>query len=121
MSKDNIKKNEDMFGTDIPLIDPDGQIKTTNSTEVKGFNQINTYFKENPIFALSMLFIFIILMTVLVFIVKNYLKKRNPMLEYTKQQTRKLKKDQAYVSSSNKLETPDNISDCIRAFIERTK
>ena len=38
-----------------------------------------------------------------------------------KRQTKKLKKDQAYVSSTNKLETPESLTDCIRAFIERTK
>lgn len=121
MSKNNINTNEDMFGIDIPLIDPDGQMKPANSVEVKGVNSITLHIKENPIIGFSIVIVILIIFVILILLFKKFIKKRNPMLEYTKQQTKKLKKDQAYVSSTNKLETPDNLMDCIRAFIERTK
>lgn len=121
MSKTNTNTNEDMFGIDIPLIDPDGQMKTANSIEVKDMNSTILYFQENPIIGFSIIIVIIVSVIIIVILFQNFIKKRNPMLEYTKQQTKKLKKDQAYVSSTNKLETPENITDCIRAFIERTK
>lgn len=121
MSKNNIQKNEDMFGLDLPIINPDGEMEVPNTVEVKATDQVSSYFQENPTVLYSVIFVIIILCIILFIIFKKLLKKRNPMLEYAKQQTKKIKKDQAYISSTNKLETPDSLTDCIRTFIDRTK
>lgn len=121
MSKRNIQTNEDMFGLDIPTIHPDGQIETENTVEIKPAEQLYSYFQENPTVMYSAIFAVVVLFILLCIILKKVIKKRNPMLEYAKRQTKKLKKDQAYISSTNKLETPDSLTDCIRAFIDRTK
>ncbi|MBQ4122521.1 hypothetical protein IJD44_02185 [bacterium] len=121
MSKKNIQKSEDIFGLEIPASSSDVDVTTTSSIEVKPTEQFMTYFQANPITLYSTISTLVILLIILCIILGKITKRTNPMLEYAKQQTKKLKKDQAYVSSTNKLETPDNLIDCIKAFIERTK
>mgnify|MGYP005764723519 CR=1 FL=1 len=121
MSKKDTLTEEDLFKSSIPIIDPNGQIADGNTVEVKPANVLVSYFQDNPIMSYSISFALIIVILILIAAIKKLSQSRNPMLEYTKRQTKKLKKDQAYVSSTNKLETPESLTDCIRAFIERTK
>lgn len=124
MSKKGIQTEEDLFVKNMPTIEPDGQLNTASSSvEVKEeTNQFIAYFQENPAIAYPILgTLAVIFIIVLCLLIKKLAKNSNPMLEYAKKQTKRAKKDQAYVSSTNKLETPDSLSECIRAFIERTK
>ena len=126
MSNNYLESDNDLFGIDLPTVDPDGSINNIEPPETVSVVSINDkvidYVHNHTLVSYSVIgFAILLLFILLILAIKRIIiKNRNPMAEYTKQQIRR-SKQQAYVSSSNKLETPDNLMECIRAFLDRTK
>ena len=123
MSNNYIESDNDLFGLDLPTVEPDGTVNPPETSSVVSVSdKVIDFVHQKPLLSYSVIgfAVLLFLIFLIISIKKIIAKNKNPMLEYTKQQIKRVRQ-QAYVSSTNKLETPDNLADCIRAFLDRTK
>lgn len=111
-----IANNEDLFNVEIPDYNAGVQTSPASYDESPMPEYNNNQFMSFTIMVFCILLIIIICL-----FLKKLAKNTNPMKGYTKQQTNKASSSQAYVSSINRLQTPENIQESIRLFLERTK
>ena len=122
MGRNNLESDSDLFYNSLPEIDPSGEMITSETTIVDNYDEIVNFFHAHQGPAIAVISTVSILFLVLFVLILRSIfdKSQNPMAEFTRTQKRK-NKQQAYVSSSNKLQTPENINECVRIFLERTR
>lgn len=116
---DNTINVEDLVLPELPNIKQD--VGTTVPTPViNKDNSEMSLFMEKTIISFSLTIIFIVIFLVLFLILKR--KKQNTIQSYeTKHKKKRKSKQKKSKDYENILGTPENIKDCIRLFLERTK
>ncbi len=105
-----IANNEDLFNIEIPNFEPEVVEKPLVSNDVKTIdNTVDSNFVAYSII------VFCTFLVIFVFLFLRKLSKNNNSV------IRQSKNNKGYISSNNKLETPDTIEESIYSFLERTK
>lgn len=116
---DNTINVEDLVLPELPEVSQD--VGTQVPTPVINNNSELSLFMEKAIISFSLMTIFIIIFLILFLILKR--KKQNTIqTTYNKKKKKPRKQKQNInIDIENRLETPENLKDCIRLFLERTK
>ena len=120
MQDSYIQTDKDLLELGLP---PFETVSSETTTEVSAKSpNAAALIKDNSFITLTFSITFLILLFFfIIFVIKGMLNIHNsPVAKFTRQQKSKVKQ-KAYVSSANRLDTPENINDCIRLFLERTR
>lgn len=121
MQDNYIKTDKDLLQLGLPPLDDSEASVATTEVPAQTTN-LASMLKDNSFITLTFSITFLILLVIFfICLVKGMFKMHNsPVAKFTRQQKSKVKQ-KAYVSSANRLDTPESLDDCIRLFLERTQ
>ena len=121
MQDNYIKTDKDLLELNLPPLDDSETVTATAQVPAQTTN-LSAMLKDNSFLTLTFSITFLILFVIFcICLVNGMFKMHNsPIAKFTRQQKSKVKQ-KAYVSSKNRLDTPESIDDCIRLFLERTQ
>ena len=112
-----IAQNEDLFNIEIPNFQP-VPVTTQQTNFLQEENSVQDLLMGSRLSSFLVIGLCILLI-ITIFAILRKISNRS-INKYTQQQLKK-KRNAGFVSSNNKLETPENLQESIRTFLERTK
>lgn len=111
MNNNYVAENNDLFNIEIPEFETEVIEPPSVSTNIE-VNSVNNSYKDN--FVSYSIIVFCTLLVIIIFLFLKKLSSHNDIS--SNKNTKKYGKN-----AKNKLGTPNNIEECVQAFLERTK